>query len=90
MDTAQTICISGASSGFGAACAREFGKDKQARLILLARSADKLQSLANEIGPERTLILPLDIQDKFQVIEAIETLTEPFRAVDILVNNAGL
>ena len=44
----KTILITGASSGIGAGCAHKFAS-QGARLILNARSTDKLESLASEL-----------------------------------------
>lgn len=83
-----TVLITGASSGFGAACARRFAADG-AHLILAARSVDKLQALADQL-PSPTQVLPLDMQDKAAVASLPEALPQGFRQVDVLINNAGL
>ena len=44
----KTVLITGASSGIGAGCARKFAS-QGARVILNARSTDKLESLAGEL-----------------------------------------
>ena len=85
-----TVLITGASSGFGLACARRFAQD-QARLILLARSEDKLQALAAELATQTEVhALAMDMQDKAAVLSLPEALPAEFQAVDILLNNAGL
>ena len=86
----KTIFITGASSGFGAACARIFGLNGN-RLVLTARRIDPLLKLQDEIGATADVhIVPLDVRDREAVQGAIESLPERFRAVDLLINNAGL
>ena len=82
------VLITGASSGIGAACTRQFAA-AGAQLILIARRMERLRKLANEIDAPVHLI-ELDIRDRSKVTAAIESIPETFRAIDVLVNNAGL
>ena len=85
-----TVLITGASSGFGLACARRFAQDG-ARLILLARSQDKLENLASELSAQTTVhVQVMDMQDKAAVLSLPDILPPDFQAIDILINNAGL
>ncbi len=82
--------ITGASSGFGEACARAFAAAGYA-LILVARSEEKLQQLAAELRPSTTVhVACADMMDAVAVKALVQNLPEPFRAVDVLINNAGL
>lgn len=86
----KTIMITGASSGFGAACARAFAQPGN-RLVLAARRLEALQELRNELGEQAPIhILLLDVRDRQAVGTAVAGLPEAFCAVDLLVNNAGL
>ncbi|MSN26382.1 MAG: SDR family NAD(P)-dependent oxidoreductase [Geobacter sp.] len=86
----KTILITGASAGFGAACARIFAINGN-RLILTARRVDPLLRLQEEFaGTADVHIIPLDVRDREAVQGAIESLPERFRSVDVLINNAGL
>lgn len=86
----KTILITGASAGFGAACARIFAINGN-RLILTARRVDPLLRLQEEFaGAADVHIIPLDVRDREAVQGAIESLPERFRSVDVLINNAGL
>jgi 3-hydroxy acid dehydrogenase / malonic semialdehyde reductase len=84
----MNVFVTGASSGFGAAIARRFAADG-ARVVVTARRADRLKSLAAEFG-DRMLPLELDVRDRAMVESAIENLPAEFAHVDVLVNNAGL
>jgi 3-hydroxy acid dehydrogenase/malonic semialdehyde reductase len=84
----NTVFVTGASSGFGAAVARRFAADG-ARVIVSARRVDRVKDLASELGP-RVLPIALDVRDRHSVAAAVEALPEEFRSVDVLVNNAGL
>lgn len=86
----KTIFFTGASSGFGAACARIFATGGN-RLILTARRIDPLLKLQEELAADaEILIIPLDVRDREAVQGAVQGLPERFRAIDILINNAGL
>jgi 3-hydroxy acid dehydrogenase / malonic semialdehyde reductase len=85
----RTVLITGASSGFGAAAARRFAA-RGDRIIAAARRADRLQSLARELGASVLLPLTLDVRDRSAVERVTTQLPADFAEVDILVNNAGL
>ena len=86
----KTIFITGASAGFGAACARIFATGGN-RLILTARRIDSLLKLQAELSADaEILVIPLDVSDRAAVQGAIESLPERFRNIDVLLNNAGL
>src|SRR6185312_1352239 len=58
-------------------------------VIAVARSEDKLEKLAGELG-DAVLPVKLDVSDPGAVKTAVENLPEEWREVDVLVNNAGL
>jgi 3-hydroxy acid dehydrogenase/malonic semialdehyde reductase len=85
----KNILITGASAGFGKACAKKYaGPDN--RLILAARRIEKLEALQRELHDTESLVLQLDVRDRKDVEEALSGMPEPFQEVDILINNAGL
>lgn len=83
------VFVTGATAGFGAATATRFSK-AGAKVILTGRRKDRLDQLAETLGPERAHPLPLDVRDRAAVESAVAALPKDFAAVDLLVNNAGL
>jgi short-subunit dehydrogenase len=81
--------ITGASSGIGAAIAREYAK-RGKPLILTARREDRLVALADELGPRvPCTVLAADLADPSVPIALFEQIQELGLHVDTLVNNAG-
>ena len=88
--TNKTIWITGASSGIGAALARSLSAHG-ARLILSARSADRLEAVRQSCStPDEHLCLPMDLADQSSIATAWSRLQTSEREVDILINNAGM
>ena len=88
----NTVLITGASSGIGEGCARKFASHG-ARLILNARSTDKLKNLARELQENyntECYIMPFDVRDHKMASNMLEALPDEWKAIDILINNAGL
>ena len=87
--TDRVFLITGASSGIGAATARRACADGW-RVVLAARSHDRLQALADELGgSEHALAVRCDVTDAASVRAAFERVVESFGGVDIAVSNAG-
>ncbi|MCG7966490.1 MAG: SDR family oxidoreductase [Candidatus Thiodiazotropha taylori] len=86
----KRVLITGASSGFGEACARRFSEAGD-DLVLCARRMDRLQALNDELsGNAEVVIQTLDVTDPQAVEGFLEALPEASREIDVLVNNAGL
>ena len=83
----QTLLITGASSGIGAATARAAVKAGW-QVALLARSRDALEKLAAELG-DAALALPCDITERDQLSEAVAKTVEHFGSLDAVYANAG-
>jgi hypothetical protein len=82
--------VTGASSGIGAAYARAL-RARGERVVLVARRADRLESLARELGGEPgALAVALDLAHPAAAAALEARLEASGVAVDILVNNAGL
>jgi short-subunit dehydrogenase len=82
--------VTGASSGIGRAYARALAR-RGRRVVLVARRADRLLALAQELGgPEKADVIPLDLS-RHDAPAALEAeLARRGLAVELLVNNAGV
>jgi 3-hydroxy acid dehydrogenase / malonic semialdehyde reductase len=88
----QICFITGATAGFGQACAYRFAEHGY-DLILNGRRTERLQQLADEIETKynvAVLQLPFDVRDEQKVYERIESLPDDWKSIDVLINNAGL
>jgi 3-hydroxy acid dehydrogenase/malonic semialdehyde reductase len=88
----KIVFITGASSGFGEACAKLLAK-KGANLILAARREDRLIKLTSNLAKKyntKFRVLKLDVRDRKDVEEKIKNLPDKWKNIDILINNAGL
>jgi serine 3-dehydrogenase len=92
-DLSRTIvCITGASSGIGEACAQEFAK-LGCPLILSARRVDRVERLAETLRDRNRVRIytgKLDVRDSGAVEKFFHDLPEEWRSIGILINNAGL
>jgi NADP-dependent 3-hydroxy acid dehydrogenase YdfG len=84
----RTAVITGASSGIGEATARALVADGH-RVALLARRADRIQALADELG-SGAIAIEADVTDRDSIVAAAERVQQELGGADILVNNAGL
>ncbi len=89
--TNKTVIVTGASSGIGEALAREFAA-RGARVVLGARSIQKLQLIAGEIRDRggEAVYCAVDVTRPEECRELIGTAVREFGGVDVLVCNAGL
>jgi NADP-dependent 3-hydroxy acid dehydrogenase YdfG len=84
----KTIFITGATSGFGLACAKRFSKEG-ARIVATGRREDRLNKLKKSLG-SNVHILTFDVRKQNEVKKAIASLPKAFSNIDVLINNAGL
>jgi NAD(P)-dependent dehydrogenase (short-subunit alcohol dehydrogenase family) len=82
----RVAVVTGASSGIGAAIARLLAA-RGDRCVLLARRAERLEALAEEIGGEAE---PCDVSDRDAVEAVAGRVLERHPTIDVLVNNAGI
>src|SRR5215207_10791531 len=89
--TGTAALVTGASSGIGAATARQLA-DHGAAVALVARRLDRLEALATEIDQAggTALVVEADITDRTQAEAAVQQVVDRFGHLDILVNNAGV
>lgn len=87
----KTILITGASSGIGKAMALRAAKDG-ATVILAARSADKLQEVAQKVNAlgGTPVVVPTDVTQIEDIRNLFLKATENGRILDVVFNNAGL
>lgn len=83
----KTLFITGASTGIGEATARAV-VDQGWNVGLFARSEDKLEQLADELG-DHALALPGDATDLQSQTDAVHKLAQHFGSVDAAYANAG-
>jgi short-subunit dehydrogenase len=88
---AETALITGASSGIGLELAELFARDKS-NLVLVARSEDKLHSLAERLRREYGVTVQTitkDLSLPGAAVELVQQLRDSQTQIDALVNNAG-
>jgi short-subunit dehydrogenase len=87
----RAVVITGASSGIGEALANRLG-DAGAKVLLVARSADKLDAMKRSIEARggTAFAYPGDLSDAEDTQRLISMVLEQHAQVDILVNNAGI
>src|SRR6266540_1179882 len=81
--------ITGATSGFGEACAEAVAR-AGARVIAAGRRKERLGALVARLGKDKVHPLVLDVRDRGAVERAMNDLPPALAAIDVLVNNAGL
>ena len=85
----RTVFITGASSGIGAALARQFAADG-ARLVLTARRIDKLREVAASLpDPHAAQIIECDVTRDGDLESAIARVREAGGSIDVVIANAG-
>jgi NADP-dependent 3-hydroxy acid dehydrogenase YdfG len=86
--TGRVAVVTGASSGIGAATARALA-DGGAKVALLARRRDRLDALAEELGPD-AIALSADVGRDGGLAEAAEAVAAQLGRTDLVVANAGI
>ncbi len=85
----KVLLITGASSGIGAATARAAAADGW-RLALAARSLDKLEKLAAELGEDRAYAIAVDVTDFAAQQNMVARVIQHFGQLDAVFVNAGV
>lgn len=91
--TKAYVYITGATAGFGKACAEIFAQNNY-NLVITGRRAERLESLKNELESKYTISVQtssFDVRNEQEVNNAIENLPNEVKSnISILINNAGL
>ncbi len=88
----KIVLITGATAGFGEACAYKFAENGY-NLILNGRRNERLELLKEKLQKLFNVnihLLPFDVRNKEQVFTSLEQVPQEWRSIDVLVNNAGL
>lgn len=88
----KTVFITGATSGFGKACAEKFAAN-QYNVVITGRRQGRLESFKDELEKKfgiSVLALCFDVQQKEKVFSEIRNLPPQWKKINILINNAGL
>jgi NADP-dependent 3-hydroxy acid dehydrogenase YdfG len=86
----SVFLIAGASTGIGAATARQ-AAEAGYRLVLAARSEDKLQALVEELGgSERAIAVRCDVTEYADQVAMVERARAAFGRIDVVFANAGI
>jgi NADP-dependent 3-hydroxy acid dehydrogenase YdfG len=88
----KIVFITGATSGFGEACAYKFAENGY-DVIINGRRTERLDKLADILEKKynvAVLTLPFDVRDEQAVFSSIKNIPEDWKQIDVLVNNAGL
>jgi 3-hydroxy acid dehydrogenase / malonic semialdehyde reductase len=86
------VFITGATSGFGKACAEKFASHGY-DVILNGRRKERLEELCSALERKYNMAaftLPFDVRNEKDVLAAINSLPAEWKNIDILINNAGL
>jgi 3-oxoacyl-[acyl-carrier protein] reductase len=82
--TGEVAIVTGASSGLGERFAKVLA-DHGAKVVLAARRVERLERLAEAIGPAA-----LHVENRAQIPKAFDAAEQAFGPVSLLINNAGI
>jgi short-subunit dehydrogenase len=84
----KVAIVTGASSGIGLSVARKMASHG-AKVALVARTKEKLEALASELGRDKAAAFPLDVKDRAGLDALPAAVVARFGRLDVVVNNAG-
>jgi serine 3-dehydrogenase len=84
----KVFLITGASTGIGEATARR-AVEAGFRVVLAARSTDKLERLQTELGPDKALAVTCDVASWQSQQEMVQQTLKHFGRIDVVFANAG-
>jgi NADP-dependent 3-hydroxy acid dehydrogenase YdfG len=86
------VLVTGATAGFGQACATTFAA-KGYDVIITGRRKERLEEVSTQLTQEfgvNVLALHFDVRNQDEVNTVLGGIPEEWRRIDVLVNNAGL
>jgi meso-butanediol dehydrogenase/(S,S)-butanediol dehydrogenase/diacetyl reductase len=87
--TDKVVIVTGAGSGIGEATARRFSQEG-ASVVLAGDHRAKLDEVAQDLPPERTLVKVTDVSKYRQVQALVDATVKRFGALHVLFNNVGI
>jgi 3-hydroxy acid dehydrogenase / malonic semialdehyde reductase len=88
----KTVLITGATAGFGEACAEIFAANNY-NVIINGRRKERLDSLKQRLEEQYNIsvyAIPFDVRNRDEVFNAVNGLPDDWKQIDVLINNAGL
>ena len=87
----KVVIITGASSGIGLACAREFSGNGY-KVVMAARNIDKLNEIVAELKQQNPDVISVktDVSNEDDCKHLIDETIKHFGTIDVLINNAGV
>ncbi|MDB5946897.1 MAG: 3-oxoacyl-[acyl-carrier-protein] reductase-like protein [Ramlibacter sp.] len=85
----KVVVVTGAGSGIGEAVARRFSAEGAA-VVLAGRTRSRLDAVAADLPPERTLVKVTDVSKLRQVEALVQAAVKRFGGLHVMVNNAGV
>jgi len=88
----KIVLVTGATSGFGKACAEKFASEGY-DLILNGRREERLTEIKSVLEKKYNIavcLLPFDVRQRDTVFKMIRGLPPQWQGIDVLINNAGL
>lgn len=88
----RIVFITGATSGFGEACAVKFAQSGY-DVIINGRREERLERLKSRLEADyaiKVLSLPFDVSNRVAALNAIQNIPEEWKDISVLINNAGL
>lgn len=85
----KTVWITGASGGIGKEMAIQMA-NAGAKIILTARSVEKLNAIKDSLKGDGHLICPMDLSKTEEIPSTVKKVVAKAKTIDVLVNNAGI
>jgi NAD(P)-dependent dehydrogenase (short-subunit alcohol dehydrogenase family) len=85
----RTVFVTGAARGIGAAAAERLHA-KGANVALIGLEPERLEALAERLGPDRAAWFEADVTDIDAISDAVEQTVERFGGIDVAIANAGI